>query len=144
MLFVFLPKLDVVGPVYNRPSTKQLRHLFRKRRRRRKITKNHVTPDTWHVTRDMWHVTCDTWRRVNILSIFQLPSSNSLGFMISWRLRGKGSVTEWINELINDNAVCRTAPATMSLLITSLWAWGWNIAIQKSFYITCTFFCLLI
>ena len=49
---------------------------------------------------------------MNILSKFQLPSSNGLGFMISWRLGGKGSVTEWINRSINNEAVCRTAPAT--------------------------------
>ena len=43
-----------------------------------------MTPDTWHLTCDTWHVTSDTWWSVNILSEFQLPSSNGLGFMKSW------------------------------------------------------------
>ena len=47
-------------------------------------------PDTWHVIRD-------TWWGVTILSRFQLPSSISMIFMISWRLGGNG----WPNELIN-------------------------------------------
>ena len=57
---------------------------------------------------------------VNILSKFQLSSSNGLGFMMLWISGGKGSLTHWINELIkeliNDEAVCRTAPATPGLL----------------------------
>ena len=72
-----------------------------------------------HVTRDMWHVvTRDMFGGVNILSKFQLPSSYRLGFMMLWRSGGKGWVTEWINELINDKAVYRTDPATPGLLIT--------------------------
>ena len=77
----------------------------------------HVTPDTWHVTRDMWHVTYDTWWGVNILSKFQLPSSYGLGVMIIRSFGGKGSLTESINEWINDKGDCRTAPATPGLLV---------------------------
>ena len=74
----------------------------------------HVTHDMWHVTRDTWHVTHDTWCGVNILSKFQLSSSNGLGFMMLWISGGKGSVT----RSVNDEAVCRTAPATPGLLNT--------------------------
>ena len=104
-----LVKLDEVGPVDNRPSTNRLHHFVRKK-------KNcdiwHVTCDTWHVTCDMWHVTCDLFKGVNILSKFQLPSSYCLWFMILWRSGGKGTLTDWFNELMNYKAVYRTAPAT--------------------------------
>ena len=94
----------------------------------------HVTCDRWQVKHDMWHatcdmrqvihdmlhVTCDTWNMtcdmlwgVNILSKFHLPSSYFLWFTILWTSRGKGSLTDWMN----DEAVCRTAPATPGLLI---------------------------
>ena len=76
----------------------------------------HVTCDMWHVTRDMWHMTCDMLWGVNILSTFPLPSFYGLWFMIFWRLGGKGSRTDLINQLINDKGVCRTAPATPGLL----------------------------
>ena len=69
--------------------------------------------DTWQMTGDTWHVTHDTWQVVNIVSKFQVPSSNGLGFMMFWRFGGKGSV----NHLISDEAVCRTAPSTPGLLI---------------------------
>ena len=36
----------------------------------------HSTGDRWHWTYDRWHVTHDTWCGVNILSKFQLSSSN--------------------------------------------------------------------
>ena len=72
----------------------------------------HMTCDTWHVTRDTWHVTCDMLWGVNILSKFQLPSSYCLWFMIFWWFGGKG----WLTQSINNEAVCRTAPATPGLL----------------------------
>ena len=80
----------------------------------------HVTCDMWPVTHDMWHVTRDTFGGVSILSKFQLPSSYRLWFMILWRSGGKGwlneLMNEWINQLINDEAVYRTDPATPGLL----------------------------
>ena len=66
----------------------------------------------WHMTRDTWHLTCDMFGGVNILSKFQLPSSYRLWFMILWRSGGKG----WLGELMNHEAVYRTAPATPGLL----------------------------
>ena len=83
-------KLDVVGPVDNRPSTNRLHHFVKKERKK-------VTCNTWHVTRDMWrdtwHMTCDMFGGANILSKFRLPSSYGLWFMISWISEGKG----WVN-----------------------------------------------
>ena len=70
------------------------------------------------MTRDMRHMTCDTFGGENILSKFQLPSSYRLWFMILWRSGGKGWLTELMNELMNDEAVYRTAPATPGLLIS--------------------------
>ena len=106
------PKLDGVGPVDNKPPTDKLQHFVPPPKKN--------TCDMWHVTCDTWHVTRDTWHVFlgggNILSKFQLPSSNRLWFMMLWRSGGKGWVTEWINQLINDEAVYRTAPATPGLL----------------------------
>ena len=57
------------------------------------------------MTCNTWHVACHTSRAVNILSKFQLPED----FLKIGRKR--------MNRLINDKAVCRTAPATPGLLI---------------------------
>ena len=74
-----------------------------------------VTRDTWHVTSDMWHVTHDNWCIVNILSKFQLSSSNGLGFLMLWISGGKGS----LNQSVSNGGDCRTAPAAPGLL--SIW-----------------------
>ena len=66
----------------------------------------------------MWPLTHDTQRMVSIVSNSQVPSSNGLGEMMYQRLWGKG----WITELVNDKGVCRTAPATLGLLNTYIWA----------------------
>ena len=59
-------KLDGVGPVDNWPSYNR-----------------------WHMTHDTWHMTRDRWCAVNILSKFQLSSSNSFGVTMFWRSGGK-------------------------------------------------------
>ena len=51
---------------------------------------------------------------VNIVSKFQVPSSNGLGVMMFWRYFHKG----WLSQQMSNGAVCRTAPATPGLLIT--------------------------
>ena len=59
----------------------------------------HLTPDTWHLTCDRWHVTYDMCHVnivVNIVSKFQVPSSNGLAFMMFWRFGWKG----WLSYLI--------------------------------------------
>ena len=66
-----------------------------------------------------WHLTCDTWWLVT-----QLPCSNGMQFMMSWRLGGKGWLAEWMNQSINQSisykAVCRTATAARGLLIIQI------------------------
>ena len=64
----------------------------------------HLTGDTWHVV---------GWG-VNILSKCQLSSSYGLGVMMFWKFGGKGSLTDWLNELINisNEGDSRTAPGT--------------------------------
>ena len=56
----------------------------------------HVTRDMWHITRDMCHMTSDMSHmeggEVNILSKFQVPTSNSLGVKGSWKFGVKGWV----------------------------------------------------
>ena len=56
---------------------------------------------------------------MNILSKFQLSSSSGLGLTVLWIYFHKPSANQLINELINDEAVYRTAPATPGLLITN-------------------------
>ena len=53
---------------------------------------------------------------VNIVSKFQVPSSNGLEVMMVWIYFHKVLLTLIINEWINDGGVCRTAPATPGLL----------------------------
>ena len=54
-----------------------------------------MTCDTWYVTCETGYVTCDMWWGVNILSKCQLPSFNGLGFIMFWRLGGKGWSNYW-------------------------------------------------
>ena len=48
----------------------------------------------------MWSMTHDMQQVVNMVSIIQVPSFNGLGVILFWRFGGKGSVTDWMNELI--------------------------------------------
>ena len=66
----------------------------------------------WDVTHNKWHMTGDMWRGVNLLSKFQLTSSYGLEITMYWIYFHKSS----LNVLINDEGVCRTAPATPGLL----------------------------
>ena len=85
-----------------------------------------VTCDIWHVTPDTGHVThemCDMTHRGGWPLCQILKSWDPTGFMMFWRLRGNGP----LNQLISDKGVCRTAPATLGLLIIKLgflpWLW---------------------
>ena len=63
----------------------------------------HVTGDRGQMTKtdDTWHVTHDTWHNVNILSKFQLSSSNGLGFMMLRIFGGSRSTNHyWISHLM--------------------------------------------
>ena len=53
---------------------------------------------------------------MNIVSKFEVPSSNGLWFMIFCRFGGRG----WLSDWINNRGVCRTAPATPGLLIIQM------------------------
>ena len=76
----------------------------------------HVTCDTWHVTRDTWYVTHDMWHvtRFRGWTFSQNFSSLALTVCDLWYyegILGKG----WLNQLISNEAVWRTAPATPGL-----------------------------
>ena len=74
----------------------------------------HVTCDTWHVTRDMWHVTCcGGW------TFSQNFSSLALTVCDLWYYEDLEEKAHSLTHLINYEAVCRTAPATPGLLITT-------------------------
>ena len=78
----------------------------------------HVTRDMWHVTCDMWHVTCDRWH-VTCLggwTFSQIFSSLALTVCDLWNYEDLEEKDRSLNELINDEAVYRTAPATPGLL----------------------------
>ena len=56
------------------------------------LSKNKTKYYTWQVTHgDWWHM------------VTQLPCSNGMTFMISWRLGGKGWLAEWMNEWMNQS-----------------------------------------
>ena len=74
----------------------------------------HVTPDTSHKTQDMchvqndiWYVSRDTQWVVNIVSTFQVPSSNGLGVRIFWTFWGKGLVSfsfNWLQRCLQNSS----------------------------------------
>ena len=71
----------------------------------------------WHVTRDTWHVTRDTWQVWGGEHSLKISAPKLLLFVIYdimniWRKR----LTESVNQLMCNEAVCRTAPATPGLL----------------------------
>ena len=71
-----------------------------------------MSRDMWRMIPDMWHVV-----GVNILSRFQLTSSYGLWYFEDLEEKADW-LTEWINQSIIYEGVCRTAPATPGLLIT--------------------------
>ena len=71
----------------------------------------HEPRDTWHVTRDMRHMTClGGWT-------FS-PNFSSLALTVHdlWYYEDLEEKDDSINELMSDEAVYRTAPATPGLL----------------------------
>ena len=87
---------------------------------------SHLTLDTWHLTPDTWHLTPDMWHLVGdehplkisrlLLSLFGRDCALKIFFH---KPSLSELMNEWMNELINYEAVCRTAPATPGLLIMS-------------------------
>ena len=73
----------------------------------------HMTRDMWHVTRDMWHVTCcGGWTFSQNFSSLAFTVCD-LRFYEDLEEKAHG-----LTDLINNKAVCRTAPATPGLLNT--------------------------
>ena len=60
----------------------------------------------------MRNMTHDMWQVVNIVSIFQVPSSNGLGVIEFKIFVGNG----WLASSINDKGVSSTAPSTPGLV----------------------------
>ena len=104
-------KLDGVGPVDNRPSTDKLHHFVKKKQKK---------TDMWHVTCDMWHMTCDTWHATRLGGWTFSKNFSSLDLTVCdlWYYEDLEEKDEWINQLIIDEAVYRTATATPGLLIS--------------------------
>jgi hypothetical protein len=73
----------------------------------------HMTCDTWQVTHDTWHVP-----RLGGWTFSQNFSSLALTVCEIWYYEDLEEKDEWINQLINYEAVYRTAPATPGLLKT--------------------------
>ena len=93
----------------------------------------HVTCDMWDVARHMWHGKCDTQGVANIVSKFQVTSSNGLGILMSWRF-GKKKISYIINQWLNYKGVWTTAPASPGLFksLTDECIWQqWCLPIRK-------------
>ena len=83
----------------------------------------HVTCGTWHVTCHMWrytwHMTCDMFGGGWTFS----QNFSSLAFTVCdlWYHEDLEEKDDSLNQLMNDEAVYRTAPATPGLLKTNMW-----------------------
>ena len=63
----------------------------------------------------MWHVTRDTWHVWGGWTFSQNFSSLALTVCDLWYFEDLEEKNQWLNELMNDKAVYRTAPATPGL-----------------------------
>ena len=75
--------------------------------------------DPWQLTPDMWQVTLNTWHMTHGggWTISQNFSSLALTVWDLWCLEDWEENDHRLNESISNKAVCRTAPATLGLLI---------------------------
>ena len=94
-----------------------------------------VFDKNWHAL--MWHVTSDTWhvthrRRWTFSQNFWALADTVFGVKVFWRFEGKGWLTDWINERMNYEDVCRTALVTPGLLIIFF---GYNVDFSNTFLI---------
>ena len=104
-------KLDGVGPVDNKPSTKKLHHFVKKQKTWQ------VTRDKWHMTPDRWHLTRDMRHMVGGEHSFKMSAPQLLRFGIYSVLKILNKMmTQWINQSMSAEGVYRTAPATTVLL----------------------------
>ena len=92
-------KLDVVGPIDNRPSTNLLHHFVQCLLRI--IFFSEIFFDMWEVTGDMWHMTRETWYMTHSVIRTFSQNFNSLDLPVwDWHcledIWTKGWVNEWI------------------------------------------------
>ena len=73
--------------------------------------------DNWHLTPDTWHITCFTWHTREDDNFEQISSP----WVLRFECEGVSKIFEQKDHLliewINYKGVCRTAPATLGLLI---------------------------
>ena len=96
------------APLITDPPLNSSTTLYKK-----KIKKKmwHLTPDTWHVTHDMWHI-------VGGEHYLKISAPQLIWFGIDSGLKKLNKrITYWINELIIDKCLYRTAPATPCLIL---------------------------
>ena len=78
-----------------------------------------------HWKLDGWHMTCDTWWGVNILSKFQLSSSNGLKVMLFWIYSTNHHLVNYLTKVFVEqpqlHRVCETHDN--SLLHNSVHLW---------------------
>ena len=67
------------------------------------------------MTPDMGHLTCDNWD-VGEWIYFKNFSPLALTIWDFWYLKDLEEMDRWLNHLISDKAVCKTAPTTPGLL----------------------------
>ena len=93
-------KIDGVAPLITDPSQTSFNILSKK-----------MSGDMWHMTCDMWDVTGGGWWTFS-------QNVRSLALTIwEWRcFEDIFTKDHWVSELVNDECVCRTSPATPGLL----------------------------
>ena len=80
-----------------------------------------MTRDIWYMTRDTWHATCDMWNVVGGEHSLKISAPKLFWFVIYDILQiRRERLTHWLNQWMNHEADCRTAPATQGLLNISL------------------------
>ena len=95
----------------------------------------HVTCDTWHVTCDTWHVIRDTWHMTNGVggTFSQNFSSLALTVCDFWYYEDMEEKADWINELINDEAVYRTRSVKNTTSIYQVLKMFYNFRLYLNF-----------
>ena len=71
----------------------------------------HVTHDMWHVTRYKWHATCCGGWTFSKKFTFLALTVCDLWYHEDLEEKADG-LTDWMNEAINYEAVCRKGPTT--------------------------------
>ena len=74
----------------------------------------HITCYKCHVTHDKWHMTCCTWHMTCCGGwiFFKNFSSLALTVLDLWYFKDFEEKAHWLTEWMNQEGVCKTAPAT--------------------------------